>query len=222
MSSWHRLSGQPGPGDTAVLATGQSLDTDVTYSVEFGTIQERRKVGREYVVSTIPVEDVLWLLRQHGYAGESSPLVKYYAGDGVDGAGRNISRVLSWSDDEFESCHDHIQWLFPTRTPSSFNRGAPTLTDTDIVDIRSIWFASRNFDAALKRAYSFYEIGKSGTPWWARPGQHNLLRITRIIESVREIRSWNAASAVLRKFKLAVDGIPGLENSIGYWERAIQ
>ncbi len=57
-----------------------------------------------------------------------APLHAFLAGAGVDSQGRSIEMVLALSDDELESIHDYIQWLFPLQTRSSAQPLAPVLT----------------------------------------------------------------------------------------------
>ena len=56
------------------------------------------------------------------------PIVRFYRGEGRDGAGRTIEEVWGFSAVRLELTHDFIQWLFPLRHPSAFNAGAATLT----------------------------------------------------------------------------------------------
>jgi hypothetical protein len=57
-----------------------------------------------------------------------APLHAFLAGAGTDSRGRSIEWVLALSDDELESIHDYIQWLFPLQTRSGAQPLAPVLT----------------------------------------------------------------------------------------------
>ena len=57
-----------------------------------------------------------------------TPILDYYRGTGVDGAGRYRDQVLQFSPSELETVHDYIQWLFPNQVPSPVNPSAPVVT----------------------------------------------------------------------------------------------
>src|SRR5579872_7345983 len=59
-------------------------------------------------------------------------IVQYYSGHGGDGRGRSLAEVQGWQDDQLEAVHDFIQWMFPLREYSNFNRDAPVLDDDAI------------------------------------------------------------------------------------------
>lgn len=83
-----------------------------------------------------------------------SALLGYYLGCKPDNQGRTIKATWEMSDRAMEITHDYIQWLFPTKTVSLFNKNAPILTDKEI----SIWKGEfHNID----ELQSFEEINKS-------------------------------------------------------------
>jgi len=65
-----------------------------------------------------------------------SPVIKFLSGSGSDHRGRFLEDVLAFSDNELESRHDFIQWLFPLDTPSAAVPGSPVLSSEDIKEIR--------------------------------------------------------------------------------------
>jgi hypothetical protein len=132
----------------------------------------------------------------------SCELVKFLSGDGADGQGRMISEILKWSSTQLESCHDYIQWLFPNRTHSRFNPNAPILNDEAVREILANPRAVENVRRAFYRIVEFYHFNmkrfEDGTvqldlsseaerPWWITPGNHNFLRLTRILLALREL-----------------------------------
>ena len=64
--------------------------------------------------------------------GTDDAIVRFYRGEGRDGAGRTIEEVWAFSAVRLELTHDFIQWLFPLRDRSAFVPGAPTLTDATV------------------------------------------------------------------------------------------
>lgn len=105
-------------------------------------------------------------------------LLEFYNG-GYDNKGRRLDDILSWSDEEWENCHDYIQWVFPTKEKSEYNIEAPVLDDESIEMFRnSLHLLERSIDS-LKRYLSFLE-GNTGI--WMCEYNHNHLRITRVIK----------------------------------------
>jgi hypothetical protein len=127
-------------------------------------------------------------------------VVSFYSGD-VDDSGRTLEEIWSWSDEELELVHDYIQWIFPTIQPSAVNPSAPLVT----TDTARAFGASEELREAvrhsLNRMLMFYGLRWSTTPGlmrveidrgrfadraanWLRPGNHNHLRLTRIMQSL--------------------------------------
>ncbi|MDX2308200.1 MAG: opioid growth factor receptor-related protein [Hyphomicrobium sp.] len=113
--------------------------------------------------------------------GPDSPLVAFLEGRGRDGAGRTIDDVLAMSDGDIEWHHDFIQWLFPLTERSRAQPSAPVLTSDDVERVRLSAGAQTNLVRALERMTAFYRANDH----WLRRGDHNHLRITRIIASTR-------------------------------------
>ena len=147
-----------------------------------------------------------------------SAIVTFLYGEGIDAAGRSIEDVLGLSDAELEHRHDFIQWLFPLPEPSSAMPSSPVLTNADIQAVISSPAARANLAKAAERMLSFYER----TSRWRRPSDHNHLRITRIIKSLRLLQSEQAADDFYRQIIKLVDGCaaPVSATSRRYWAAA--
>lgn len=168
-------------------------------------------------------------------ADVTSALVGFHAGTGRDDRGRTLVDILAWDDDRLERVHDYIQWLFPLPERSAFNPAAPVLGDADIAAFRT----RADLRAALRRAflrllafYGFEEqretiIPAPGFPAqsrnWLTPGNHNLLRISRILRSLTllglgpEALAFLAALETLPEDRRATIG----PVTFGYWRRAV-
>ncbi len=148
-----------------------------------------------------------------------SPLHAYLAGEGPDGRGRTIEDVLALPDEALERIHDYIQWLFPLPTRSMAQPGAPVLTSDEIAAIREDERAVANLRRAAERIRLFYDR----TDDWLSPHDHNHLRISRILQSLRLLAGDNDArdfhQAVMTRHEAA--GSPINRQSLGYWERAL-
>jgi len=148
------------------------------------------------------------------------PLHAYLAGAGRDGRGRSIEDVLAFSDRELESIHDYVQWLFPLPTRSGAQPGAPVLTADEIEAVRADRQATDNLRRAAERMLRFY----GSTTWWLTAHDHNHLRITRIIRSLRllagpeEARSFHRAVLALQD----AAGAPVNPESLRFWREAVE
>jgi hypothetical protein len=57
----------------------------------------------------------------------NDPILGFYSGVEPDHRGRYLHEIQKWPDDQLESVHDYIQWLFPLPERSGFNVSAPVL-----------------------------------------------------------------------------------------------
>ena len=116
----------------------------------------------------------------------TSPVVAFHAGTGTDARGRTRAAILQWPDSRLEGVHDYIQWLFPLPEPSGFNPDAPLLTAADIAAFAADTGLRGNLAEAHDRMLRFYGLDRSPPVAarlraWQTPGNHNMLRITRIL-----------------------------------------
>ncbi|MBM1173816.1 opioid growth factor receptor-related protein [Microvirga arabica] len=111
----------------------------------------------------------------------AGPLHDFLAGVGRDSRGRLAADVLGFSDSELEAIHDYIQWMFPLPTPSAAQPHSPVLTQSEIEAIRADPHSVETLKMAAERMLRFYR----STSWWLTSHDHNHLRITRIIRSLK-------------------------------------
>ncbi|CAN5303700.1 hypothetical protein BH10PSE1_BH10PSE1_13220 [soil metagenome] len=148
----------------------------------------------------------------------ASPVVSFLNGAGRDGAGRTLQAVLAFDDAALEHHHDFIQWLFPLPEPSRAVPGSPVLTEEERVAISGSAAALANLAAAAGRMSAFYEA----TDHWLVSQDHNHLRISRIIRSLRLLVG-NTAADHFRAARLAdVSAREGQVNpvSLEHWRRS--
>ena len=145
-------------------------------------------------------------------------VLAFLEGEGVDGQGRTIFGVLGMDNAALEQTHDFIQWLFPLPEPSSAVPDAPVLTAAEIEAIRNSTMAQCAMAAATDRMEAFYRT----TPAWLRAHDHNHLRITRIIRSLRRLRGDAEADAFRDAILSFVEATraPVSARSLGYWTTA--
>ena len=140
-----------------------------------------------------------------------SDAIAFLSGVGKDHAGRTVDQIAGWTHGDLEGTHDYIQWVFPTMARGQFNPHAPELTEADIVEgagddrvVRNL----RRMAVVMARFYGLertcsadgtpqYELIEERHPWWMRAGNHNFLRITRILSSLRLFGLTEEAEALL-------------------------
>ena len=115
----------------------------------------------------------------------TSRLVTFLEGSGTDSQGRRLSDVWQFDDDAIDFTHDFIQWMFPLREASGSNFTAPTLLASEIETIRSSLQCLRNLEESTKWMLSFF----NRTEVFFYYTNHNHLRVTRIIKSLRLLHS---------------------------------
>jgi hypothetical protein len=149
---------------------------------------------------------------------ETFPVLAFLQGEGVDTRGRTLFDVLAFDNAALERTHDFIQWLFPLPEPSSAVPDAPVLTAEEIEAIRESSLAQCALAAALDRMDAFYRM----THDWLMPNDHNHLRITRIIRSLRLLAGDEAADAFKAAILARVEATraPVSARSRGYWQTA--
>jgi hypothetical protein len=142
----------------------------------------------------------------------------FLEGEGPDARGRTLFQVLAFDNAALEQNHDFIQWLFPLREPSRAVPDAPVLTDAEVEAIRDSGMAQCALAAATDRMDAFYRA----THDWLMPNDHNHLRITRIIRSLRLLVGDEQADAFRAAILSRVEATraPVSARSRGYWTTA--
>jgi len=127
----------------------------------------------------------------------SARIIGFYSGTVPDHRGRYLHEIQRWPEDQLEKVHDYIQWLFPLPEPSGFNVAAPVLNRESIQVFRARPDLQEQLRVSFLRMMSFYGLkARSGeqvsvirapnfaakATVWLSPGNHNHLRITRILK----------------------------------------
>jgi hypothetical protein len=116
-------------------------------------------------------------------------IVSFLEGKTPDYRGRTFAMLLQQSDHQAETTHDYIQWMFPLDEPSRSVNGAPVLNELEIDEIRQSSLAQANLAKSARWFLGFLERNDH----WVTKYNHNHLRITRVIRSLRLLASEGAA-----------------------------
>jgi hypothetical protein len=168
-----------------------------------------------------------------------STVVAFYRGDGRDHRGRSLKDIHAFDFYELEVNHDYIQWLFPLPEPSGASASAPILSSDDIVRFQSdeplrrrllqsfelmlsflgLELADGSGAMRVKRAHDFDERH----PVWLHAGNHNFLRISRMLRSLTLLGCARHAAAFLECLEGIFAEKPKVigDTTIGYWRRAV-
>ena len=137
-------------------------------------------------------------------------------------------QILKFTDEELELCHDQIQWMFPLHEESAFAKTYPVLTPSVIEACNKSDEVKKNMILAAERMSSFYglEIDEPAIhERWTRSQlgrpNHNLLRITRIIRSLR-FMDLEAEAKVFHMFASKIGIQQNLsKKTFEYWDKAL-
>lgn len=162
-------------------------------------------------------------------------IVAFFSG-GTDDRGRTLAAILSWDDERLEAVHDYIQWLFPVRQRSGVNPTAPLVTDDTAAAFAADIGLRDRLGGALDRMLAFYGLRRSAeriaidpdrfparSRVWLHPGNHNHLRLTRIMQSLASLGLRAEAVALQRCLLEEIlpahpDGVSGA--TAGFWTAA--
>lgn len=170
---------------------------------------------------------------------------------GSDAYGRTLDEILSWPDARLEGCHNYIQMLFPLPELSGFAHQAPVLDKETVLIFIGSRDLKLNVLRALKRMLSFYGFDaedcdneesssdnsssdsfrliitpkadpKRGFAHWVTRVDHNHLRITRMLRSLRILGLDGAA----RDFYDALTEVNSVCGRVGttalsFWNHAV-
>lgn len=131
---------------------------------------------------------------------DANPLIGFYRDGAADDRGRTLEQILAWNDDRLESIHDFIQWLFPLPERSGANPAAPVLDAETIRAFRETPAMRERLRHSFERMIRFYGLRlvmagcrvtvERGQGFeerarnWLSPGNHNHLRLTRMMRSL--------------------------------------
>ncbi len=166
------------------------------------------------------------------------PILRFYRQEAPDDRGRFLHEIWRWDHEKLEQVHDYIQWLFPTPGRSAFNPGAPVLTPDVITEFQDDETLRARLRHSLETMLGFYGLQPSEgdaavsisretnfaerSRNWLSPGNHNLLRLTRILESTRVLGLERYSAALFRALEEIHHSAPGRisAETLRYWKNA--
>ncbi len=149
---------------------------------------------------------------------QTSILCDFLEGIGIDHRGRRLDDVLSFDDIKAEQTHDFIQWLFPLDEVSRSVSGAPVLSQTDIQLIH----INSDAQANIRRSAAWFLGFLERNDQWRTKYNHNHLRITRVVKSLRLLTNDKEADEFKATiFDLLGDDLDLIDRkAVEFWEEA--
>lgn len=122
--------------------------------------------------------------------------VAFLEGTGEDEKGRDITKVLAFSNWKLELIHNYIQCVFPTNSQSKFSKIRP-VSDEELQILRNSDKAKENVRKMYHRMLKFWKLdgdrylkwGLKGTfRFWNYWDNHNHWRMSRVLNSLCLLR----------------------------------
>lgn len=158
-----------------------------------------------------------------------STITDFFLNNGTDYKGRSLLDMLNMTDHEFEASHDVIQFLFPLHEKSYHSLTAPIMMAEDVAILSESVDAQKRLLDALFRFEDFLGIDSLSETfdqkkviWWCHAGNHNLLRITRIIRCLRLFGLEKWAKKFYNTIVKVSQGKGLSEVTHGFWKRALE
>lgn len=165
----------------------------------------------------------------------SDKILEFYRG-GRDDEGRTLDEILDWPDSELEAVHDFIQWLFPLPERSGANPCAPVLGVITIEDFHRSEDLQQRLRQSFLRMLHFYGLAFEGgavrqgpdfaarSSNWLSPGNHNHLRLTRMLRSLRLLGLTAESSALFHALAEIYQNNPTriTPRTFQFWENAAE
>ena len=168
-----------------------------------------------------------------------SAITDFYSGKS-DHTGRTLEDVWQYNHRELENTHNYIQWLFPIIEPSYFNRSTPKLLISDIRQFEDNKELRHNLLISFLIMLDFYGLScdlknsnilvykgedyEEKKVYWQTGKNHNFLRITRILTSLKLLGCEKISLAFYKCLMKLVEEDPRGFNftSLEYWKNAVK
>lgn len=225
------------PGPLGLAAAGTYAFTDALFVYKtnyFCHNQHEMLVGVVQGCAILAMGKLASMFSFFPQRDDCGPLLDFYQGVAND-KGVYFEDILKWDDQKLEDQHDYIQWLFPLTTKSPYNPTAPTTDDKSITLFKNDPVLRGEMLKAFKRMLKFYgfEMDSKGNivqaanfnkraANWVTSGNHNYLRITRILKSL-ELHGLGIYKAPFLKAleKVAADHPNRVGKAVNFWRSAL-
>jgi len=130
--------------------------------------------------------------------------------------------IMGYNENQLESSHTFIQWIFPTTKPSQFNNRCPVITVKELRTHPDFINAKLKMKVSLSLMKKHWGIRTDDTvdiPKFKRLNGHNGLRMSRVIQSLVYHDLIDEALNLLEFVKSKLENLNvRKENGITIWE----
>jgi len=163
-------------------------------------------------------------------------IIGFYEGTHNNQEGYSIDDIKEFTDEELEKVHTYIQWIFPLPEKSKAVPGSPVLRQSDIDEFNNRSDLQKKMKTMFYIMLDFYGLNvfdnKVRTsfenwhhkyPMWLTSRNHNFLRLSRMIRSMKLLGLKNDAQMLYDFLCILYENN---ENIIGpvtkqFWDEAI-
>ena len=145
-------------------------------------------------------------------------ILDFLIGEQPDTYNRYLADIWKMPDEDIESVHNFIQWTFPLNERSGAVPNSPILTQQEIIDIKKSEIAKQN----IKKSADWFLDFLTRNSYWICQSNHNHLRITRVIKSLRLIHSNEEAENFKNNLMNLIKGNENKINpiSLEFWKNS--
>lgn len=154
-------------------------------------------------------------------------VVDFYNGIPNGNIPYNIEDIFNFGDQSWEGCHDFVQWIFPLMEPSNHNPNAPVIISPETyfqLNKHHVVSMVENYCSFLGIVLYPYNYDESSPilhypriqEWW-QDGNHNLLRITRLLKFLKHSKMYYEFNE-LKKFLDIIASRIGKLEAEKYWD----
>ncbi len=145
-------------------------------------------------------------------------ILDFLSGEQQDIHNRYLEDIWKMSDEEIENVHNFIQWIFPLNERSRAVSNSPILTQQEIIDIKKSEIAQQY----IKKSADWFLDFLTRNSYWICQSNHNHLRITRTIKSLRLIHSDEEAESFKKNIMSLIQSNENKINpiSLEFWNKS--
>lgn len=157
---------------------------------------------------------------------DKNVIIGFLKGEIADPFDRMFEDILNFEDAEMEKCHQWIQQIFPLHEMSKHASTYPILTPEIVKDAKQHPEIISNLHKAKDRFEKFLAIGNyediDKQRKWCKHRNHNLLRITRVIRSLRLFGMEKEAKELYNNAIVTANRFGVSIVTILYWQKALK
>lgn len=135
--------------------------------------------------------------------------------------GFSLQDYLTWSALTLENRHDYIQWVFPLFEPSACNPYAPVLSRQTQEQLLALSHFQTLHRRCAEHQIQFWQLYAPTIPAWWDSRNHNCLRVTRALRSLRILGNEELAIQTYHQLLTLAQQWPLQPRTLEFWYDAV-